>query len=82
MAGLEPRPGWASFMYTNVHLVVIYNALLRPNYTAKRTSEILISNIHLLSPQKWSQFVHFNIEKVFSKRTTLDMPRFFNYKQN
>ena len=27
------------------------NALLRPYYTAKRTREILISNIHLLSPQ-------------------------------
>ena len=41
--------------------------LLRPNYTAKRTREILISNIHLLSPQKWSQFVHFNIEKLFPR---------------
>jgi hypothetical protein len=40
---------------------------LRPYYTAKRTREILISNIHLLSPQKWSQFVHFNIEKVFPR---------------
>ena len=27
-------------------------ALLRPYYTAKRTKENLISNIHLLSPQK------------------------------
>ena len=36
-------------------------ALLRPYYIAKRTREMLISNIHLLSPQKWSQFVHFNI---------------------
>ena len=35
--------------------------LLRPYYIAKRTREILISNIHLLSPQKWSQFVPFNI---------------------
>ena len=43
------------------------NALLRPYYTAKRTREILISNIHLLSPQKWSQFVHFDIEKVFPR---------------
>ena len=42
-------------------------ALLRPYYTAKRTREILISNIHLLSPQ-WSQFVHFNMEKVFLRR--------------
>ena len=42
-------------------------ALLRPYYIAKRTQEILISNIHLLSPQKWSQFVHFDIEKVFPK---------------
>ena len=41
--------------------------LLRPYYNAKRTREILISNIHLLSPQKWSQFVHFNIEKVFPR---------------
>ena len=44
-----------------------HNALLRPYYTAKQTREILISNIHLLSPQKWSQFVHFNIEKVFPR---------------
>ena len=35
--------------------------LLRPYDTVKRTREILISNIHLLSPQKWSQFVHFNM---------------------
>ena len=42
-------------------------ALLRPYYTVKRTREILISNIHLLSLQKWSQFVHFNIEKVFPR---------------
>ena len=41
--------------------------LLRPYYTAKRTREILISNIHLLSPQKCSQFVHFNIEKAFPR---------------
>ena len=27
--------------------------------------KLLTSNIHLLSPQKWSQFVHFNVEKVF-----------------
>ena len=40
-------------------------ALSRPHYTAKRTRKILISNIHLLSSQKWSQFVHFNIEKVY-----------------
>ena len=40
-------------------------SLLRPYYIAKRTREILISNIHLLSPQKGSQFVHFDIEKVF-----------------
>ena len=41
--------------------------LLRPYYIAKRTREILISNIHLLSPQKWSQFVHFDTEKVFPR---------------
>ena len=53
----------------NVLCNVIPNgrALLRPYYTAKRTREILISNIHLLSPQKWSQFVHFNIEKLFPR---------------
>ena len=28
---------------------------------------LLISNIHLLSPQKWSQFVIFNIEKAFPR---------------
>ena len=44
-----------------------HTALLRPYYTAKRTREILISNIHLLSPQKQSQFVHFDIEKVFPR---------------
>ena len=43
------------------------HALLRPYYIAKRTRENLISNIHLLSPQKWSQCVHFNIEKVFPR---------------
>ena len=43
-------------------------SLLRPYYTAKQTRNLLISNIHLLSPQKWSQFVHFNIEKVFPRR--------------
>ena len=41
--------------------------LLRPYDTVKRTREILISNIHLLSPQKWSQFVIFNIEKAFPR---------------
>ena len=44
-----------------------FSALLRPYYTAKRTREIAESNIHLLSPQKRSQFVHFNIEKVFPR---------------
>ena len=34
-------------------------ALLRPYFTAKRTRKLLISNIHLLSPQKWSQLVDF-----------------------
>ena len=29
--------------------------------------KLLTSNIHLLSPQKWSHFVHFNIEKVFPR---------------
>ena len=42
-----------------------YSTLLRPYCTAKRTREILISNIRLLSPQKWSQFIHFDVEKVF-----------------
>ena len=41
--------------------------LLRPYYIANRTREILISNIHLLSPQKWSQFVDFDIEKEFPR---------------
>ena len=51
-------------------------ALLRPYYTAKRTRKLLISNIHLLSPQKWSQFVHFNIEKVFPRRQPQICPGF------
>ena len=42
-------------------------AQLRPYYIANRTREILISNIHLLSPQKWSQFVDFDIEKEFPR---------------
>ena len=50
-----------------LELEIFYITLLRPYYIAKRTREILISNIHLLSPQKWSQFVHFNIEKVFPR---------------
>ena len=29
--------------------------------------KLLTSNIHLLSPQKWSQFVHLNREKVFPR---------------
>ena len=41
--------------------------LLRPYYIANRTRKILISNIHLLSPQKWPQLVDFNIEKVFPR---------------
>jgi hypothetical protein len=41
--------------------------LLRPYYTAKRTREIAEHNIHLLSPQKRSQFLHFDIEKVFPR---------------
>ena len=48
----------------NKNLVI---TLLRPHYTAKRTRKILISNIHHLSPQKWSKFAHFNIEKVFPR---------------
>ena len=27
--------------------------------------KLLTSNIHLLSPQKWSQFVHLNRENIF-----------------
>ena len=50
-------------LYSNI----LYATLLRPYYTAKSTREILISNIHLLLPQKWSQFVHFSIEKVFPR---------------
>ena len=45
--------------------------------------KLLTSNIHLLSPQKWSLFVHLNIEKIFPRgQPYLDMPRFFSYKQN
>jgi hypothetical protein len=55
----------------------IIEALLRPYYTAKRTREILISNIHLLSPQKWSQFVHFIIEKVYFHMDSLRYAPFF-----
>ena len=51
-------------------------ALLRPYYTAKRTREILISNFYPLSPQKWSQFVHFNIEKVFPRGQPWICPSF------
>ena len=38
--------------------------------------KLLISNIHLLSPQKWFQFVHFNIEKVFPRRQPQICPGF------
>ena len=51
----------------NLFYCISANTLLRPYYTAKRTSQNLNSNIHLLSPQKWSQFVHFNVEKVFPR---------------
>ena len=52
---------------THVKSVKVTSTLLRPYYIAKRTRKMLISNIHLLSPQKWSQFVHFNIEKLFPR---------------
>ena len=29
--------------------------------------KLLTSNIHLLSPQKWSQFVHLNRENIFPR---------------
>ena len=48
-------------------IFILSFALLRPYYIANRTKEILISNIHLLSPQKWSQFVDFDIEKEFPR---------------
>ena len=51
-----------------LHKIFILSfALLRPYYIANRTREILISNIHLLSPQKWSLFVDFDIEKEFPR---------------
>jgi hypothetical protein len=50
-------------------------------YTAKRTREILISNIHLLSPQKWSHIVHFNIEKVFLRGQPWICPGFSTISQ-
>ena len=35
--------------------------LLRPYCIAKRTREMLISKIHILSLQNWSQLVHFSL---------------------
>ena len=55
------------FLYHLSSLVLPGTPLLRPYYTAKRTREITERNIHLLSPQKRSQFLHFDIEKVFPR---------------
>ena len=50
------------FVITHIRLHYL-DISTQPNEPEK----LLTSNIHLLSPQKWSQFVHLNRENIFSR---------------
>ena len=62
--------------------VSMATTLFGPQYTIKRTREIANFQHSPLITSKMVSICTFKQRKSISKRTALDMPRFFSYKQN